>query len=43
MNLPPSPSNVLMIAYTNFKTDPRCLRAAEAAAGAGFKDRKSVV
>jgi glycosyltransferase involved in cell wall biosynthesis len=36
MNLPPSPSNVLMIAYTNFKTDPRCLRAAEAAAGAGF-------
>jgi glycosyltransferase involved in cell wall biosynthesis len=27
---------VLMIAYTNYRTDPRVVRAAEAAAGAGF-------
>jgi glycosyltransferase involved in cell wall biosynthesis len=27
---------VLMIAYTNYRTDPRVIRAAEAAAGAGF-------
>ena len=27
---------ILMIAYTNYRTDPRVIRAAEAAAGAGF-------
>jgi glycosyltransferase involved in cell wall biosynthesis len=36
MSQPPSRRNVLMIAYTNYKTDPRCLRAAEAAVSAGF-------
>lgn len=29
-------SAILMIAYTNYRTDPRVIRAAEAAAGAGF-------
>src|SRR5215510_12120946 len=28
--------SVLMIAYTNYRTDPRVIRAAEAAADAGF-------
>jgi glycosyltransferase involved in cell wall biosynthesis len=28
---------ILMIAYTNYRTDPRVIRAAEAAAGAGFE------
>jgi glycosyltransferase involved in cell wall biosynthesis len=28
--------SILMIAYTNYRTDPRVVRAAEAAAGAGF-------
>ena len=28
--------SVLMIAYTNYRTDPRVIRAAEAAASAGF-------
>jgi glycosyltransferase involved in cell wall biosynthesis len=36
MSRRPSSRNVLMIAYTNYKSDPRCLRAAEAAVGAGF-------
>lgn len=29
-------TSILMIAYTNYRTDPRVVRAAEAAAGAGF-------
>jgi hypothetical protein len=29
--------SILMIAYTNYRTDPRVVRAAEAAASAGFE------
>jgi len=37
MNQPPTPAgSILMIAYTNYRTDPRVIRAAEAAVNGGF-------
>src|SRR6266566_4353763 len=33
---PNAQKSVLMIAYTNYRTDPRVMRAAEAAVGSGF-------
>ena len=35
-NVPKHAAAILMIAYTNYETDPRVMRAAEAAAEAGF-------